>query len=124
LRYSYYSCVTRNRNEVQPFAHVQPVPFDGYAYVPYQESWKPTDLITLVWLVPDPEGAVEYRFSRSAGERPEHNVLEFHVPDSSPVTRSCRCGEGGNMVYAVRSRYSRGEQAITRLKALLKALSD
>ncbi|MDR0189049.1 hypothetical protein RCO22_08885 [Pseudomonas yamanorum] len=67
-------------NEVQPFAHVQPVPFDGYAYVPYQESWKPTDLITLVWLVPDPEGAVEYRFSRSAGERPEHNVLEFHVP--------------------------------------------
>ena len=68
-------------NEVTPFfAHVQPVPLDGYAYVPYQESWKPTDLITLVWLVPDPESAVEYRFSRSAGERPEHNVLEFHVP--------------------------------------------
>ncbi|WEL89300.1 hypothetical protein P0D90_05170 [Pseudomonas sp. CBSPCBW29] len=68
-------------NEVTPFfAHVQPVPLDGYAYVPYQESWKPTDLITLVWLLPDPESAVEYRFSRSAGERPEHNVLEFHVP--------------------------------------------
>jgi hypothetical protein len=67
-------------NEVKPFAHLQPVPLDGYAYVPYHESWKPTDLITLVWLVPDPENAVEYRFSRSAGERPEHNVLEFHVP--------------------------------------------
>ncbi|MGQ7863362.1 hypothetical protein ACUN0G_29390 [Pseudomonas sp. 32A] len=67
-------------NEVKPFAHLQPMPLDGYAYVPYQERWKPTDLITLVWLVPDPENAVEYRFSRSAGEHPEHNVLEFHVP--------------------------------------------
>ncbi|MHA6575600.1 hypothetical protein [Pseudomonas yamanorum] len=67
-------------NEVKPFAHLQPVPLEGYAYVPYQESWKPTDLITLVWLVPDPEIAVEYRFSRSVGDRPEHNVLEFHVP--------------------------------------------
>ena len=66
--------------DTMPLAEVRPVPLDGHAYVAYQASWKPWDLITLVWLLPDPDGAVEYRFSRSAGERPEHNVIEFVLP--------------------------------------------
>jgi hypothetical protein len=66
--------------DTMPFAEIRPVPKDGQAYVPYQASWKPWDLITLVWLLPDRDGTVEYRFSRSAGERPEHNVIEFILP--------------------------------------------
>lgn len=67
-------------NEVMWLPELRPVISDGKAYVPYQPSWKPWDLITLVWLLPDPDGTVEYRFSRSAGERPEHDVLEFDLP--------------------------------------------
>lgn len=90
MMYSQSSCVSVQGQPVQwpapyvidtmPFAEVRPVPIDGHAYVPYQASWKPWDLITLVWQLPDPDGAVEYRFSRSAGERPEHDVIEFILP--------------------------------------------
>ncbi|MEW5716647.1 hypothetical protein AB1462_30345 [Pseudomonas sp. SB113] len=66
--------------DTMPFAEIRPVRKDGQAYVPYQASWQPRDLITLVWLLPDPNGTVEYRFSRSAGERPEHDVIEFILP--------------------------------------------
>lgn len=66
--------------DTMPFAEVRPVPLDGYAYVPYQASWKPSDNVTLVWLLADPEGTVEYRSSRSADERPEHGSLEFVLP--------------------------------------------
>lgn len=71
-------------NEVMPFAELLPEPI--YAYVPYQATWKPWDLITLVWLLPDPEGTVEYRSSRSAGERPASNVLEFPLT-AAQITR-------------------------------------
>ncbi|PFG71767.1 hypothetical protein DM05_2140 [Pseudomonas poae] len=66
--------------DTMPFAEIRPVPKDGQAYVPYQASWKPWDLITLVWLLPDRDGSVEYRFTRSAGERPEHDIIEFVLP--------------------------------------------
>ncbi|QHF44911.1 hypothetical protein PspS35_14415 [Pseudomonas sp. S35] len=66
--------------DTMPFAEIRAVPVDGQAYVPYQTSWKPWDLITLVWLLPDRDGTVEYRFSRSVGERPEHNVIELELP--------------------------------------------
>jgi hypothetical protein len=66
--------------DTMPIAHLQPASVDGYLYVPYQASWKPSDLITLIWLLADPEGAVEYRYTRSAGERPENEVIEFTLP--------------------------------------------
>lgn len=66
--------------DTMPFAEIRPVLRDGQAYVPYQTSWKPWDLVTLVWLLPDRDGTVEYRFTRSAGERPENNVIEFILP--------------------------------------------
>ena len=63
-----------------PIAQSHSTGVDGYAYVPYQASWKSQDLITFVWLLADLEGCVEYRFSRSAGERPEHGAIEFVLP--------------------------------------------
>lgn len=66
--------------DTMPISHSQSEGIDGHAYVPYHTSWKPQDLITLVWLLADAEGCVEYRFSRSAGERPEHGAIEFVLP--------------------------------------------
>lgn len=66
--------------DTMPIAQSHSTGVDGYAYVPYQASWKPQDLITFVWLLADPEGCVEYRFSRSAGERPEQGAIEFVLP--------------------------------------------
>lgn len=48
--------------------------------VPYASGWRAGTLVTLVLLRPDPNGAVEYRFSRSAGESRESGQLEFLVP--------------------------------------------
>jgi len=47
----------------------------------YAHAWKPSTLVTLVWLLPDPKGAVQYRYSRSAGERPANGHLEWWVPE-------------------------------------------
>ncbi|MCF5724158.1 hypothetical protein [Pseudomonas syringae] len=67
-------------NDTMPIALMHAADVDGHVYVPYQASWKPSYLITLVWLLADSQGTVEYRFTRSAGERPEHDVIEFTVP--------------------------------------------
>ncbi len=67
-------------NEAMPFADARATEVDSHAYVPYQAAWRPQDLITLVWVLPDPEGTVEYRSSRNAGVHPEHGVIEFVLP--------------------------------------------
>lgn len=50
--------------------------------VPFHQSWRPADLISLVWVLPDPHGPVEYRYSRSAGDRPPNGMLVFELPDA------------------------------------------
>ncbi|MBN1079616.1 hypothetical protein JNO13_01590 [Pseudomonas sp. 1079] len=67
-------------NEAMPFADTRATEVDIYVYVPYQAAWRPQDLITLVWVLPDPEGTVEYRSSCNAGARPEHGAIEFVLP--------------------------------------------
>lgn len=67
-------------NEAMPFADTRATEVDIYVYVPYQAGWRPQDLITLVWVLPDPEGTVEYRSSCNAGARPEHGAIEFVLP--------------------------------------------
>ncbi|WP_053135963.1 hypothetical protein [Pseudomonas sp. MIACH] len=60
--------------------HLSPDTTGLSVFVPFHKYWKPSDLISLVWLLPDPNGPVEYRFSRSAGDRPQNGLLEFELP--------------------------------------------
>lgn len=48
--------------------------------LPWDDSWHPQTRLTLVWQVPEPHCAVEYRYSRSVGERPDNSLIEFQVP--------------------------------------------
>ncbi|TFY87981.1 hypothetical protein DYL59_17130 [Pseudomonas kairouanensis] len=48
--------------------------------LPWDDSWHSETRLTLVWQVPEPHCAVEYRCSRSVGERPDNNLIEFQVP--------------------------------------------
>lgn len=48
--------------------------------LPWDDRWHQETRLTLFWQVPEPHCAVEYRYSRSAGERPDNNLIEFHIP--------------------------------------------
>lgn len=62
--------------------HVSPDATGLQVFVPFNNYWKPSDLISVVLLSPDPNAPVEYRYTRSAGDRPQNGLLVFDLPDA------------------------------------------